>query len=197
MSLKIKPLSVFAPFLCVIIAVSPLVGYIANKNKSDNVFYLKNEFGNLSRYDMGQDHTMIVFLENTMSAIEKEHTTNTLKIVDDILISDSIVIVEEKPKNDNYVWLKTCYFSENYAGTTEKGKPCVININKKYQNAYWPSDGISVFEAIVRHEMGHVLGLKDIRDKSFEHRTQMFYDIGKIAHSYTDIDIENIRRLYC
>ncbi|MCQ2564242.1 MAG: hypothetical protein MJ152_00015 [Clostridia bacterium] len=77
--------------------------------------------------------------------------------------------------------------------------PIHIEIEKRFDDMSW-KDGTDdrVLSAIVEHELGHTLGLKDLEDPSFISKSIMYGELSikKSAHTYTKHDVQLIKYCY-
>lgn len=73
--------------------------------------------------------------------------------------------------------------------------PIDIQIDPSVQNWRDTETNESALSFVVKHEMMHTLGFRDIYDKNFMDKTIMFHTIANVS-DYTTMDETNIKKLY-
>ena len=182
--------------LCVaaIIAIT-CYGFIAANYRPDYYKYYNLNYGNEpDLYSIVDNKIDIVLGDLT----EEEHK-NTLWAIDQfdqVLNNISINIIDE-PTNDHYVKIESVkdFGKKTCVGLCQHGEPTRVSIKKSLSNLYWSGTKLSVFGKVVLHELGHVLGLKDLKAEKYKGTSIMYYTYAG-AQVYTDLDIENIKRYY-
>lgn len=56
--------------------------------------------------------------------------------------------------------------------------------------------GVTLFSYVLKHELMHTLGFKDLYDSEYFNKTIMYYNIHGDINNFTDFDVTNIRKLY-
>jgi len=67
--------------------------------------------------------------------------------------------------------------------------PMDISVNSSFDNSL-------IFEEIIKHELLHTLGFKDVKDNCLKNKTIMFWNVNENADNYTEMDIETLNAMY-
>lgn len=75
--------------------------------------------------------------------------------------------------------------------------PMNITIDDTVAN-YYSSNGVSLVEYVIKHEMMHTLGFKDIYDKQYFDKTIMWHSIDNEMNldNFSSLDVKNIKTMY-
>lgn len=74
--------------------------------------------------------------------------------------------------------------------------PISITLNDYFKDAYFSDNKKPVMESVIKHELLHTLGLRDLYDENELGKTIMYYAINKDALDYTVRDKEVIDYVY-
>lgn len=75
--------------------------------------------------------------------------------------------------------------------------PLNITIDDSIVN-YYSSNGVSLVDYVVKHEMMHTLGFKDIYDEQYFNKTVMWHSVddGMELDNFSELDKKNIKSMY-
>ncbi len=75
--------------------------------------------------------------------------------------------------------------------------PVNIYINESVENIY-DTNGVSLLSYVLKHEMMHSLGFKDMYTDDYLNKTIMYYQVSPAVdiNDYTDFDKKNIKQVY-
>ncbi len=75
--------------------------------------------------------------------------------------------------------------------------PVNIYINESVENIY-DTNGVSLLSYVLKHEMMHSLGFKDMYTDDYLNKTVMYYQVSPAVdiNDYTDFDKKNIKQVY-
>ncbi len=75
--------------------------------------------------------------------------------------------------------------------------PVNIYINESVENIY-DTNGVSLLSYVLKHEMMHSLGFKDMYTDDYLNKTVMYYQVSSDVeiNDYTDFDKKNIKQVY-
>lgn len=171
-------------------------------NQTDLTLMNKNFFG--------VPYTIISPNENIMVSISKNFTeeeqTKIVKAVNDLDIlaeglnfsceitddtsSKKIVVKEEilESSSVNIIPLAKTTTTRNEL-TAKLYYPMNVSINANFND-------ISILEEIVKHELLHTLGFKDVREDNLKNKTIMFWNICENADDLTQLDIDTLNAIY-
>lgn len=169
-------------------------------------YYLRTDWGKPVKLPIYNNTISVVF--DNFSEEAKENAKHAISKLDDVLKTQNIVIYNNNEiKNDNYIGIHIAEDLGNKAGlictnynqyTGEMIYPVQIEIAKLWVDRYngEKKSENSIFSSIIQHEIGHALGLKDIKDSNLYKKSSMFWSIDGIASNYTELDTHNLRYIY-
>lgn len=76
--------------------------------------------------------------------------------------------------------------------------PINIYINEKVNDIYDYENDVSAFSYVLKHELMHTLGFKDLYDEKYFNKTIMYheFDMSTKLYDFSESDIANIREIY-
>lgn len=127
-------------------------------------------------------------ISNTLNYKVLDNESNS--IYADINISVDANLQESKGAFGN----TTITYNE---GTGYLKYPMNITIDDTVAN-YYSSNGVSLVDYVVKHEMMHTLGFKDIHDEQYFNKTVMWHSVdgGMELDNFSELDKKNIKSMY-
>lgn len=175
--------------------------------------FLKSDRGDILRLPIDKNPIPVVLGE--MDEQTKEYIVDGINALDEISENINYTIYDyndfDKPSDLKYISFNMIdeIYSENSdpAGrtyirwnenTAEIQYPIRIELENYYADGYWDKEYTqSVLTTIVKHELMHTLGFRDLYKDEDISRSIMFYQIGPLTQrTFTEEDIEKIQYCY-
>ncbi|MBO5884831.1 MAG: hypothetical protein J6Q51_03445 [Clostridia bacterium] len=125
-----------------------------------------------------------------------ENINYTILDADDYKITQKIILQSDDSLSDNKVGGTANFSYNNFTGKINY--PITVSLDPDYTRYVSTVNGENMYTSIVKHEMMHTLGFKDIYDKDSKYDSIMYYDIShdERALDYTERDKKCIRQVY-
>ena len=151
-----------------------------------------------------------VIIQKSASEKEKKEILNAIQQINEISAGIEYKLVESKNlKIKNYLEIYTDYDITDQYKTLGKTHisyseidatikyPIKIYIDDSIENVV-NTKGESLFSLVLKHELMHTLGFRDVYDENLKNKTIMFHNIDNdtIVTDFTDFDIQNIQQIY-
>lgn len=183
--------------------------YIQDSAKAESRFNGVEEF--MINTDDGKNVSLpigdksISILLNGFSEEEKQQAQTAIQELDEILDSVDYTIIE----NDDVKITQKIVINNNYEVEGGNLGYTSLNIDGETAQITYPiqiyidpdcakwhdENGNTALSYVIKHEMGHTLGLKDIHDPSYYNKTIMYYKMSDVS-SYTDLDKKTLKQVY-
>lgn len=173
-------------------------------------YFYKTENGLVKKLVLNKDPIPIII--GNMSEESRQYVIDAIKELDNISEKINYKIYDAKnfKKTDNLRYISIEInndVTESIGGTTniysikhtgEIIMPIQIVINQKYEDAFFDYDYTqSALTTIVKHELLHTLGLKDLYDIEEREQSIMYYSIDNLSQkTFTERDKEVISYCY-
>ncbi len=176
--------------------------------------FIKTDRGDILRLPLNENP--IPVLLGNMDDKTKMYIVDGINALDNISENINYVIYDankyDKTSGTDYIKFEivdslTDYGrDENAAGLTsfnfdkKTGEilyPIEIKLEKFYADGYWDSEFTqSILTTIVKHELMHTLGFKDLYNEDDKNRSIMYYSLDPKLMTYTQEDVEKIQYCY-
>lgn len=125
-----------------------------------------------------------------------ENVNYVILDTDDYKISQKIIVTSDDSLSDRNLGGVASYTYNNITGKISY--PITVSLDPDYANFVSSNNGENMYTSIVKHEMMHTLGFKDIYSKDSKYDTIMYYDIShdERALDFTERDKMCIKQVY-
>ena len=224
---KLKSIVLIVTMILPLFTTNALISCIKKKNqrgleKDKDLYgefiddFEKTRYGRPIR--MKFDKNPIPVVIDTFDENSKQYIIDGINALDEISENINYTIYDSSEKefspSDKIIKISILDSTEyeNKHGTISSGKalmvynnftatiefPIQIDINEKMCDGYWDNlDGESILTTVVKHELMHTLGFRDLYETEDKKRSIMYFQICPGSpQTFTEEDVQKIQQIY-